>query len=504
MATEIKRTTSSRRRIGRIPIKNEFGYTAKVLTEDQDCIEGQIFDLNSLALKLTFKETDYKKLEEKNFTELKLYFGQKEIVSYESIKVLRRNRSSLSIVFKIEANLSVSALKRQKRLTLSDKFRPLIFAKDPILKSENLHFEVLDYHAKGFRLKSSLRNKNLIPNMQLTNCQIVLPTVGIEHVDLNIKWIDLAKSQELHIGCEFVNPTKNFLDKLSQHSLLSQSSRETSISEIINDLQKADFKSNDYTASAEVHPVENIYDYDKALDLRLQAYKAINKVSAKTTAQDMADIYDTHSTVLVASINRKVVGTVRLVNCAKKGEYFPFEGILDHEALKKIPRKNACEISRLAVVPEFQGSRLVLKLMQACFSYALRAGYKHVFCLSAPNTQKLYKRVGAKIISDNIPHPYQKKSKMVLYYFNGPKLIKAQGIRALAWEALAKDSIEQLSPYGFVSDTSKSKFIASKIFMEKLALSLLKNKKSSSKAKIKQSKTQKTPLKKNTQIKKAA
>lgn len=129
-----------------------------------------------------------------------------------------------------------------------------------------------------------------------------------------------------------------------------------------------------------------------------------------------ADSYDSHSlhTLLIHPDSNTDVGCIRLVLPLQRGGGLPFEGFglryVDPHLLdwKKLDPTQCCEVSRLAVAPDFRqrlaqaGNNvdapvIALSLYHAVIAQILELGYQWIFMVVEPRFSRHLQRYGIKL-----------------------------------------------------------------------------------------------------------
>ncbi|MDY7393943.1 GNAT family N-acetyltransferase [Aureibaculum sp. 2210JD6-5] len=100
--------------------------------------------------------------------------------------------------------------------------------------------------------------------------------------------------------------------------------------------------------------------------------------------------------IFFALVNNKVAGTVALMN-----------------------EKEGFELSKMAVVPEFQGHKIGQQLLQYCIDFAKQKDWEKLIIYSSTileNAIYIYRKYGFKEVELEKDSPYQRSNiKMVLY-----------------------------------------------------------------------------------------
>ena len=180
------------------------------------------------------------------------------------------------------------------------------------------------------------------------------------------------------------------------------------------------------------------------LKVRFESYKKAKKIDESVTSfLDMGDEYDDNSIILAAFLGTKIVGTIRIV-FSKNESLFPFEKIFPFP--QKITRDNLVEVSRLAILPEYQGSDIILKLFQG-FATEYMSKKRYALCMATKKIAPYYTSIGAKRISEEKTHPVLLDESLTCYLFDVVSLEKGK-MSGTAWYLFAREVIDHMSKFG--------------------------------------------------------
>ena len=98
------------------------------------------------------------------------------------------------------------------------------------------------------------------------------------------------------------------------------------------------------------------------------------KTPPDATSEMMEDEYDASSLIYCAKYGPDVIATMRANISKSDGQKFPFEKYFGSCESLGISRHNSCEISRLAILPEFQGSDLFIGFVKVTSADVSKAG----------------------------------------------------------------------------------------------------------------------------------
>ena len=190
-----------------------------------------------------------------------------------------------------------------KRWICSEAFLPSGVVTNPHKFHDIILFKVMDISAKGFQLRTSLRNKFLIPGMTFSGT-FSFPLIGKSEIKFCIKntKLDSINDKEiLRLGVELIEPNKSVLSMIAQYAV------QFSDVESIEDLESEGLTVKGVSRKYEIGYCKTDYDFNEVLKLRKGSFP-----SSEDEASQFADIYDTRSRIFVCKQFGKCIGSVRL------------------------------------------------------------------------------------------------------------------------------------------------------------------------------------------------
>ena len=129
----------------------------------------------------------------------------------------------------------------------------------------------------------------------------------------------------------------------------------------------------------------------------------------------MEDEYDASSIIYCAKYGPDVIATMRANISTSDGQKFPFEKYFGSCESLGISRHNSCEISRLAILPEFQGSDLFIGFVKVTVQMLVKLCLDTMFCIATNKLAPMYQRIGAERMSEPVQHPVLIDEPLNLY-----------------------------------------------------------------------------------------
>lgn len=429
-------------------INNKYG---SELTASIQCgvqvYTAEVMDYNSLGVSLKINAPQIS-IDTFKIDKLQLHYGKEVVCEITYPKVIHHLPEIRKTVVSLTVQDSEGRGQRREdeRVALGFSFHGSVYGVDPFTLDQNLVFRMSNFSADGFALISSKSNRHLTVGLKLNNYTLMIPGYDLMKVSFQIKNVQ-DTGTHIKIGCLFLDRDKK-LKKATQKILFTHSkinlhdeSLSSGIRQKIKDIRK-------FGSWIRVRKVNTAGEYEQALKIRYEAYKAASKTEADQTWQDMKDEYDERSIIYVAYVGQTVVGTIRLV-FRDNGLPLPFEKYLDINKIKEINPDSAAEITRFAIHPHFQGTDVFFSLFRKII---FEIGSKKIVssvCLSTEKLSKYYKAIGAFEVSQPIPHPTLPEETLTLYLFDPENFLKGQ-MSALGWFFVAKPAMRLLRKFGFI------------------------------------------------------
>jgi hypothetical protein len=274
------------------------------------------------------------------------------------------------------------------RWICSDYYFPTCVATSPFVLHEITHFQVRDVSADGMLLICSLRNKYLLPGMRIrltVNFPMIGDFVCMAKV-VRVSFTTRSGKDMLAVGVEFVAPTEQMKRTIAQY--LIQFSNVSSLEE----LRQFGLVPTSVLRAVNFYFIKTEEDYKAVLKLRRLAHLADDNFAASdVTDEDMGDIHDAQSRILVGSYQGEIVTTARI-------RFNSLDEPLEHEAFidwpASLPRRDQIiEVSRAANHPDFRHSDLLIGLFQ--FIAATCRQEKPYFVIGSwPTMVDFYRKLG--------------------------------------------------------------------------------------------------------------
>jgi len=293
------------------------------------------------------------------------------------------------VISESEAASQRSGERRKKtRWICSEDFYPTCVTPTPGRINDYTYFRIHDISSVGMRMRCSLRNKHLLPEMKL---ELFTQFPGTEnaHIDVIIKRIrieDEAGKDVLTLGVEFDNLGRSAKQSIGQYLM------QFGVNVTPSEIKDAGFSITSVALGTEFYFLKTQADYESILELRRLVHIKDGNIKTCVSAEDMGDFNDSRSRIIVGKINGVIVATARL-------RYNESGAPLEHEAHLEWPeefprRDQIVEISRAATHPEYRQGDLFIALWRYMATYALQKQRPFVLIGSTRPLLGFYEKCG--------------------------------------------------------------------------------------------------------------
>jgi predicted GNAT family N-acyltransferase len=293
-----------------------------------------------------------------------------------------------------------------------------------------VYFRVVDVSRSGMQLETSLRNKFLVPGVQLeTTC--TFPTQGQLHLDLRVVHARVAErgsKKVLALGVTYSPRSPGGREIIGQYLL------QFAAGATIQELRAHGFHLRSSSQAIDFDSLRTDEEYGEVLRLRRLAYVHARKVSADAKDVDMADAFDAHSRILVAKHRGQVVGTARLM--------FPDSETdrLNHEEFLELPpglppRTELVEVFKTCTHPGYRGSDLFYALLQHVALVIVQSGRRYALMSATDSLAPIYQRFGFRPAGASYEHPGM-RMRHHLMLLDVARVIEGVGVSPLYWNLM--------------------------------------------------------------------
>jgi hypothetical protein len=237
---------------------------------------------------------------------------------------------------------------------------------------------------------------------------------------------------------------------LAQYAIIGGDNLPPLLSQRKEFLKAAGLTAHSLSKPCTIKAVETCQELEQVLHVRFVAYRAAAKIPPSATSDIMGDEYDASSIIYCAKYGPDVIATMR-VNISKSVEQkFPFEKYFGSCETLGISRHNSCEISRLAILPEFQGLDLFIGFVKVTIQMLVKLHFDTMFCVTTNRLAPMYQRIGAERVSEPVPHPILIDEVLNLYRIKTSSFLTGSNIAFEVWKKISEEAISHLIYHGFL------------------------------------------------------
>jgi predicted GNAT family N-acyltransferase len=332
--------------------------------------------------------------------------------------------------------------KLERRQTMrwlcSPDFMPTGVAPNPARFNDFLHFKVLDLSPTGMLWLTSPRNRYLIPGMTLEST-ISFPMcaqIRVAAKIVNTRVIQHQDKPVLALGMSLVRVDRQLKDTLAQY--IFQFGPKSSIER----LRSSGLTVPSAAQAVEFGFVRDEEDYRQVLALRLASYQADGRLPADATTDEVADVYDSRSQLVIARHRGEVVASMRIMYHEPK-DAFDFEQYA--EVPSGFPDKHNCvEVGRICVHPAFRRSDLFYNLLRHLAVITVQARRRYICASAFVELLPIYRRVGAVPTGIRFPYTGFIDSQCELVVWDIVKTITGAALNPFVWNYLCSDLVSYL------------------------------------------------------------
>lgn len=298
----------------------------------------------------------------------------------------RRPRIGMAFVRDETTTRSGPDRRRTDRYECSESLPATASAVSPLFFREWMHFRIHEIGAGGTTLSTSLRNKGLLPGMEL-DLRVTLPIAGVFDVRGRIATIGRELTGDrFRVGVRWIEPSRELLAGIAEYVLLDH--RELSPSSLRE-------------GGLPVGSVERAVRYDYArpdeheaiLDLRLRSHRHEGRLH-DLDLEDLKSPFDDRARHLVCRFGSRIVAYVRVIYVEGDPANSQYATVGKHVIPEWLWREGFVEAGAGATDPEFQRAGLFVPLMQHAARVALQSGARYMLGGCDDDLLDMYRQMG--------------------------------------------------------------------------------------------------------------
>jgi len=288
--------------------------------------------------------------------------------------------------------------RRGERYPCFDSFPLVASATSPLFFREWLHFRVRDVGPRGMTLSTSIRNKGLLPGLQL-QFSITVPMLGVFHVESRITSIQRNTNEnEFRVGVTWVDSPRPLMDALSEYLLLGNKDLTPA------SLRKGGFRVRSIERAVTFDYAATPKDYEEILELRLRAHQHEGRLT-DVSKHDMISPFDKHARHITCRFGGNIVGYMRVIYVNRDPNRSQYVSMGGHEIADFLWSAGFVEAGAGALDPDFQQAGLFLPLIQHTVRVAFQSGYRYLLGACDDKLITLYHNMGFSTLETKVVCP---------------------------------------------------------------------------------------------------
>lgn len=341
------------------------------------------------------------------------------------------------------------------RWLCSSQYYPVATCPNPAEFNDFLYLRIKDLSATGFRAITSLRNKFLVPGMELS-LQISFPMIGHISTTAAIARADLTAEEGkdyLELGLKFGDTSKT--DRATIGQYLNQFGE----SELLDDPVADELGITPAGGGLNYKFVKTETEFEEAIKLRRLASKPAVEDREFLSSTSGSDIYDARSRIISWNYRGRCVCTARVTFC-DNADTLPIQKRLKLPA--EFPRNDQiAELSAIAIHPDFRAADLIANVLQRCSIICLQAK-RSFMVIAAPDTHVgSYEQFGLTDSGLKRPQAEVRGRTDSILYGDIREIVSGKTTGIFTWSALWKPVLDYTADANtintYISHTSRLK-----------------------------------------------
>ncbi len=328
------------------------------------------------------------------------------------------------------------------RWICSEDYFPTAVASNPAQFNDFIYFRVKDISNEGLKLYTSLRNRFLVPSMSI-DCLMDFPMITQVKIKLEIKSIRIELENGKEVLAVGVQYNKN--DRIVKNAIKQYLIQFSSVKNL-EELRQQGIEINEISTVIQYSFVKSKEDYEKVLQLRLDAYKAANKVKEDTSIHQMGDSYDARSRIVMAKFKGEVIASARLI-------FNKFEDQMEQEKFitwpTTLPRRDEMvEVMRACTHNDFRRSDLFFSLLQFIAVTVAQTKKNWIVICATDDIMPLYKKIGFQEVGLSYNHTGLNGLKHNILLANVKEAMEGKTVGPIVWNVIWSEVSKYLEDYG--------------------------------------------------------
>lgn len=339
---------------------------------------------------------------------------------------------------------------RKKRFDTNDRFLPTAVFTNPLKFDEMILCRIVNVSESGAMIETSIRNKFLATGMSNINVRLVFPIVGEIETKMTIAWVKVVENEGdavLVFGAEF-KVNRAFKSVVGEYVM--QFCGDSTLNEI---RQAGLIVANSKNTLFRYVLTRN--DYDEVIKLRAHAY---DRYKEDIDISELSDVYDSRSRILMANMQNKLAGTLRITFHESIEE-------LEQAQYTKISKgfvpevHDLVEMTRLAIGRDFTGTDLMLQMLREVMKVMIGLNRTYLIGSAPESLLRIYKKVGAEASEFTYSPASCPSLKLYVIKINMKDVLLGKIGNNKIWKKYCADLIPYAVDQGYITIDTQDKVV---------------------------------------------
>ncbi len=218
------------------------------------------------------------------------------------------------------------------------------------------------------------------------------------------------------------------------------------------DLKEVGFAPKNVSLGVDFYNLKSEEDYRAVLELRYLAHSVDGNLEEGATPEDLADLNDARSRIVVGKYRGRVVATSRI-------RFNELDEPMEHEAFlewpKTLPRRDQIvEVSRVATHPGFRRNDLLAALFRYSYINLIQSDRPWVIMSCLDHMVPFYEKIGFRHTGLRHTEPQWKSDRVLnIMIVNTFELMMGRGVNPFYWNVLWREVAQYLSAEALIEPT---------------------------------------------------
>lgn len=324
-----------------------------------------------------------------------------------------------------------------ERWQCDEEYAPTVYGANPLRFNDRFFGRLIDLSKAGFLMRTSLRNKHIVPGMTLS-LEAMFPVSGQASVKAKVTDVRTSvDTDDLLVHAKLIDPSPAFVTVAGDY--LMHFGRSGGNAPTWQQLRDAGFALTISAKNIDFSFVQTEAEYHEVLELRRMAYDVIVP-HLNLNATDWADAFDGRARILIGRYRGRIVASLRLV-------FHDDDDTLEAASLLSLPEglpKNSqlVECGRACTHPDYRGADLLLSLFRYVVLTCLEVQRPTVLLNCNQNIYNIYRNIGGRKVAE-FTHSHDGQQHYLLI-IDLARVINGQGVTPLQWSVFIGDIFDSV------------------------------------------------------------